>query len=142
MSTLSNAITPDVEKQLETIRARHQVRPVTPGEEGAPAGALGERVYGFTYSPSNDSAPLFAKRTFQCFEVHKVSRDALQLICFVTPAEAETIQSGRGLDQAKLYPEPTGASTALIEIPFTRILHPKPLSRSDGNFMAVQLDPE
>jgi len=49
---------PDAPEQ-EGLRAAHQVRLVAPAEEGTGIKQLPVGVYGFTYSPGLDSAPLF-----------------------------------------------------------------------------------
>ena len=61
------------------LREAHRVRLVTSEEEGSGLNRLPPGVYGFTYSPGIDEAPIFAKRSFRSYEAHKLAerrRDA------------------------------------------------------------------
>ena len=131
---------PEIENQIQTFRARHELRPLASAEEGMPLGELPSKVFGYTYSPLNSSTPLFARRTFQCFEVHKLDEERANVVCFVTRQEADAIQSGGEIVELKLYPEPAGDSTALVEVNVARIAKAKMPSRSNGNYMPVHLD--
>ena len=55
------------------LRKAHQVRLVTAAEEGTGVNALPGGVYGFTYSPGLDNAPLFAMRRYRSYETHKLA---------------------------------------------------------------------
>ena len=127
--------------ELEAIRARKQLTLVSPAQEGEPIGMLPDNVYGFTYSPLSQSTPLFAKHTKQSFEVHKMLQGDVHLIGYVTTAEAEKFLIGREAMEIHLYPEPHAESTAMIELPLDRLVKAKPLSRADGNYMPVSIDP-
>jgi len=126
--------------QLEALRQRKQLMPVGPELEGTPLAALPESIYGFTYSPLNESTPLFKKRTFQSFEVHKLPDGHVQLLVYVSPQQAGQIKSAKEPLDVNVYPEPHGEATELIELPLDRIARAKPSSRQDGNFIPVHLD--
>ncbi|HEV2689415.1 MAG TPA: hypothetical protein VGV35_12705, partial [Bryobacteraceae bacterium] len=57
----------------ETLRARHQVRPLRPEEEGFAVERLAPGVYGFTYAPGQDEVPIFAHASYHSFEIHKLA---------------------------------------------------------------------
>jgi hypothetical protein len=141
MSSFVSAITSEVEKQLEVLRSRKGLKLVTPDHEGTPLGALPDGTYGFTYSPVNESTPLYAKRLFQCFEIHRVSDADVHLIGFATPQEEQIIRAGTEPLDFRLYPEPNGASGVLVEISLERVERAKPVSRSEGNYMPISLNP-
>jgi hypothetical protein len=141
MALSTSTITPEIEQQLSDLRTKKQLKPVASQDEGAPLGVLPDLIYGFTYSPLNESTPLFAKRLVQTFEVHKLSDGLVHLLGFVKEDEAKAIFEGTtGLD-VNLYPEPRDQSGRLVEIPLERIVKARPVSRSDGNYMPLHLDP-
>jgi hypothetical protein len=89
----------------------------------------------------NESTPLFAKRPFQSFEVHKLTSGVVHLLGFLTEKEAVTFFDGKEAMECHLFPEPFGESTRLVEVPLERIAKSKALSRTGGNYMPVTLDP-
>jgi len=134
-------LAPEIEQKFTESRLRHSVTPVSDELEGVPLGSLPDNVFGFTSSPLSESTPLFARRIFQSFEVHKLDAGSVVLIGFVTPQEAAAFNAGKESVDARLYPEPRDQATAFIEVPLDRVGRTKPMSRSDGNYLPVQLDP-
>ncbi|MBM3814364.1 MAG: hypothetical protein FJW20_22295 [Acidimicrobiia bacterium] len=126
------------EKQLEAIRLGKKLIAFGPELDGCPLGTLPENIYGFTFSPLNDSTPLYNKRAFQSFEVHKTA-EGVQILGYATPDQARQIREGVEVE-FNLYPEPRDNSTELVELSLHRIVKAKPLSRTDGNYMPVHLD--
>jgi len=102
---------------------------------------LPENIYGFTYSPLNESTPLFAKSTKQAFEVHKLTQGDVHLIGYLTPEESEKFLIGREAMDVHIFPEPYETSTVMVEIPLERVVKSKQLSRSEGNYMPLVIDP-
>ncbi|MFN7919019.1 MAG: hypothetical protein U0Q16_02920 [Bryobacteraceae bacterium] len=139
MRSFVSAITPEIENELQSRRQSRGLQPVASELEGTPLGSLPDCVYGYTYSPVNDSTPLYAKRLFQCFEVHRLPGGVVHVLGFATPQEAQSLAARAALD-FNLYPEPNGNSTTLVEISMERVLKAKPVSRSDGNYMPLSLD--
>lgn len=135
---VASQITPEIEEKLEQMRKTSGLRPVSGDHEGAPLASLPEYVYGFTYSPVNESTPLYAKRTVQSFEIHKLNAGIVKLVGFLTPADAAASERGDASD-VKLYPEPYAEATVLVHIALERVVRAKPLSRSDGNYMPLTL---
>jgi hypothetical protein len=135
----ASLITPEIEAQLASLRSQKKLSPLAAGLEGTPLGRLPDNVYGFTSSPVNESTPLFIRRIFQSFEVHKLAGGLVHILGFVAPAEAETIFKGEPID-VNLYPEPLDKAERLVEIPLPRIMKAKPVSRANGNFMPLHLD--
>jgi hypothetical protein len=141
MAPPASTITTEIEQQLSDLRAKKQLQPVASQDEGVPLGVLPDLIYGFTYSPLNESTPLFAKRLFQTFEVHKLTDGVVHLIGFVKDDEAKAIFEGSAGMDVNLYPEPRNESARLVEIPLERVIKARPVSRSDGNYMPLHLDP-
>src|SRR5581483_4515408 len=55
----------------EKLRAKRSLRPLQKSEAGTPVRDLPDGVYGFTYSPTFESTPLFAHKSWRSFEFHK-----------------------------------------------------------------------
>lgn len=126
---------------IEAIRARKQLTVVGPTLEGEPLRMLPDNIFGFTYSPLNESTPLFAKHTKQSFEVHKLTQGDVHLIGYLTPEESERFLIGREAMEVHIFPEPYETSTAMVEVPLERVVKSKQLSRSEGNYMPLNIDP-
>ena len=119
---------------VETLRLQHQVRPLTRPEEGTAIRALSAGVYGYTCAPGFDEVPVFSKRTYHSFEVHKASDGAEYLIGFVTPQEANDLELRKQGAPIRLFPEPWDDSQCLAGVPVLQIQAPKRLPpREDGN---------
>src|SRR5277367_559002 len=73
---------------LQDLRTRHQVRALTPEEEGTAIAVLPSGVYGFTYAPGQPEVPLFSKNSYHSFEMHKAADGTEYVLGFVTPSEA------------------------------------------------------
>jgi|SRR5688500_14809945 len=131
---------PEIEKEFAAVRSRNGVKPVEVADEGAPLAGLPDNIYGYTYSPLNESTPLFVQRSFQSFEVHKLTEGIVHILGFVTAADAAQMGANAAAAEIKLYPEPYGEATKLVEVSLERILRAKPVSRSDGNYMPISLD--
>jgi hypothetical protein len=127
----------------EQLRAKRNLRIVTDAEAGSAIDTLPGGIYGFTYSPSTEGVPLFAKQTYQIFEVHKTADDTPHFIGYMTPAEAKALETGGGADSVdlKLYPEPYEQATTFVSVPRERILKVKPVSRENGNFFPMTVLP-
>lgn len=119
---------------IDTLRLQHRVRPLTPQEEGTAIGVLSAGVYGYTCAPGFDEVPVFSKRTYHSFEVHKASDGAEYLIGFVTPEEATGLELRKQGAAIRLFPEAWENSQCLASVPVLQILAPKRLPpREDGN---------
>jgi hypothetical protein len=135
------SIPPDLEKQLASLRQSKGLTLVAVEKEGAPLATLPDNLFGFTFSPVNESTPLFTKRQFQSFEVHKLTNGVVHLLGFLTEKEAATFFNGKESMDCHLYPEPRDSSTRLVEVPLERVAKARAVSRSDGNYMPLSLDP-
>ena len=136
-----SSISPELDQQLAALRERKGLALIAAEREGAPLATLPDNLFGFTFSPVNESTPLFAKRQFQCFEVHKLTAGVVHLLGFLTEKEASTFFQGKEAMECHLYPEPLAESTRLVEVPLERIAKAKPVSRSSGNYMPITVDP-
>src|SRR5262249_16198361 len=88
----------------EQLRAERNLHLVSDDEEGWPIQKVSPGVYGFTYSPSTEAVPLYAKRTFQVFEAHKLADGETHLVGFVKPSEAAILRAGVDFIECNLYP--------------------------------------
>ena len=124
---------------LEQLRAAHRVRLVQDAEEGFAADRQPNGVYGFTYAPAEAAVPLFLKKTWHSFEVHKLEDGELHLVGFVTGKEAELIRNGLQ-GEVTLFPDPWEESKELVSVPMARALPSKKgPSREGGNGLKIAL---
>jgi hypothetical protein len=118
---------------IETLRSRHQVRLIEPTEEGCALNGLPAGVYGFAYAPGHDEVPVFAKKSYHSFEVHKAADGSEYLIGFVTPQEASDLEASRAGASIRLFPDSWQTSQILVSAPLARMIPPKRMPREDGN---------
>jgi len=123
---------------LEQLRAQRGLRHLETAEEGTTAALIANGVYGFTYSPA-EAVPLFTKKTWHSFEVHKLADGSQLLVGFVTGKEAESVRSGTQTE-ITLFPDPWDSSTELVSIPLARAVPSKKgPSREGGNGLKVAI---
>lgn len=113
---------PDPAEQARArLRETHGVELIAVADEGAGLDRAPCGVYGFTYAPGHANAPLFRKRSYHSYEIHKLSSGAVWIIGYVPEAVAATIAAGREALQFRLRPEPDEDAQTLIAIPADRI---------------------
>jgi hypothetical protein len=120
MSRVTYTNVQDVPEQ-EGLRAAHQVRLVSAEEEGTGVNLLPGGVYGYTYSPALDGAPLFASRAFRSYEVHKLPSGEITLIGFTTSDAARQLTTAPQDVTIQVQPHPEPDQDTLVEIPYSRI---------------------
>jgi hypothetical protein len=120
MSRVTYANTPSTLDQ-HSLRTTHDVRLVTPAEEGTGVNALPGGVYGFTYSPALPNAPLFAERRFRSYETHKVAGGEIYVIGFTDVETAAAMESGSHEQTVQIQPEPDDTANVLVKVPYSRI---------------------
>lgn len=124
-----------------TLRAQRRLRGLASEEEGFGFDRLPPGVCGFTYSPAQDNCPLFASPRSQNYEVHKLQDGSGILLGYVTPEEASQLRVSRQQVTLHLFPEPGDPATALVSVPFERILRPKEHSQRGGSGLELCLLP-
>ncbi|HXG65817.1 MAG TPA: hypothetical protein VNO70_11985 [Blastocatellia bacterium] len=139
-SNVSPEVLREAAKDLESLRLLNQVILVDDKDEGTGIAHLPNGVYGFSWAPQEES-PLFRKKSFQNFEVHKAADGAVYLIGFVTAQEAALLTTAPRDIEVKLYPEPWGESVKAVSIPKSSILQAKAPSRSHGNALKLEVEP-
>src|ERR1044071_1545785 len=122
MSRVTYANTPATAEQ-QALRAAHDVRIVSPAEEGMGVNSLPGGVYGFTYSPALANAPLFAERRFRCYETHKLAGGEVFVVGFTDVASAAALQAGSGEQTLGIQPEPHARPNVLVKVPYSRMRH-------------------
>lgn len=127
------------ESELHDLRMRNRVRPVTISEEGlginrAPAG-----VYGFSYTPATTEAPLFNKKAYHSFEVHKLSDGTVLLVGFVTAETVSQMNTGKERIHIRLFADPQDEANILVSIPSSRIIRSKEHSIREGKGLELDL---
>ena len=127
--------------EQEQLRATHGVRVIADAEEGTGVNALPAGVYGFTYAPALESAPLFITRRFRSFETHKLRDGQVILIGFVTPADAEAMASSADAVEITLQPEPDDDATMLARVPYSRIRQHRQYAVRSGHGITLQVAP-
>ena len=120
MSRVTYANTPSTEAQ-SALRTEHQVRLVTPDEEGTGVDKLPCGVYGFTYSPALPNAPLFATRRYRSYETHKVASGEVFVVGFAAAEDADRIAESADEFTVRIQPQPEEGSSILVRIPYSRI---------------------
>ena len=116
---------------MEELRAQRGLRLVTEAEEGAPLDGLPNGVYGFTYSLGLGSTPLFAKNTFQAFELHKLHDGTVELAGYLEESGAAALAGGDLSSEIHLYAEAYGAATQFATVPLRDVVlsSERPLTR-------------
>lgn len=107
----------------EALRIAHQVRLVSPQEEGNSVSHLPGGVYGYTYSPGLDGAPLFAVRRYRSYETHKLPSGDVFVIGFAKVDVARSLSTATEEMTLQIHPQPEGEYTTLVTIPYSRIRH-------------------
>ena len=124
--------------ELQALRAAHQVRELTPDEEGRGVHRLPGGVYGFTYSPGTREMPLFKQRRLYNFEIHKMADGVVTLVGFVTEGDASALEGGEACDLA-VQPEPKGDAQRLVAVPYWRVERFREHSIREGGGLQVRL---
>jgi hypothetical protein len=122
MSRVVYTETRDTAEQ-EALRAAHQVRLVTPTEEGSGVDTLPGGVYGFTYSPGLPSAPLFAVRRYRCYETHKLPSGDVFVVGYAMRDVAHELSTSQAEMTLQVRPLAEDEHETLVTIPYSRIHH-------------------
>ena len=122
MSRVTYANTPATLDQ-EALRVAHNVRVVSPAEEGTGVNSLPGGVYGFTYSPALPNAPLFAERRFRSYETHKLASGEIFVIGFADVESAAALEAKSGEQTLVIQPEPDATANMLVKVPYSRMGH-------------------
>ena len=118
---------------LEELRRRHGVRALGAEEEGCAIARLPAGVYGFTYSPGQPEVPVFAKKDYQAFEIHKAADGTEYVVGFVTQKEASDLAAGNEGAAIRMFPDPWEGSQTLVRVDASRIVPPRRMPRENGN---------
>jgi hypothetical protein len=129
------------ESQREALRALHQVRPLTTEEEGTGVDRLPPGVWGYTHSPVVENAPLFSRKLFYNFEVHKATDGEVYLIGFLRPDVAAVVESNPAPLDIRLFPVPQEDAVTSVSILVSRLVRHKEQSFRDANGLELQLLP-
>ncbi|HEY3093846.1 MAG TPA: hypothetical protein VGJ52_12140 [Vicinamibacterales bacterium] len=122
MSRVTYANTPATLDQ-QALRGTHDVRVVSPAEEGMGVNSLPGGVYGFTYSPALPNAPLFAERRFRSYETHKLADGEVFVVGFADVETASALEANGGEQTLVIQPEPDATANVLVKVPYSRIRH-------------------
>lgn len=132
-----NAATPD----QELLREAHQVRVVSAEEEGNGVNALPGGVYGFTYSPGLQSAPLFAIRRYRSYETHKLPSGDVFIVGFAKSDVARELSTASQEMTLQIHPQPEGEYQTLMTIPYSRIRHHRQYAAPNQDGFTVTVQP-
>jgi hypothetical protein len=125
----------------EALRTVHQVRAVTPEEEGTGVNGLPGGVYGFTYSPGLPNAPLFAVRRYRSYETHKLPSGEVFVIGFTKPDIARALSTANEEMTLQIHPQPEGDHEALVTIRYSQIRHHKQYAAPNQDGFTVTVVP-
>jgi hypothetical protein len=123
------------------LREAHRVRIVTEGEEGTGLNKLPASVYGFTYSPGIDEAPLFARRSFRSYEAHKLASGDVTLVGFTSADSARQLTTSTEDISLQVQPMPEDGQETLVEIPYSRIRRHKGYAAPNQHGFSVTVAP-
>jgi hypothetical protein len=123
------------------LREAHRVRLVTESEEGTGLTKLPPSVYGFTYSPGIDEAPLFAKRSFRSYEAHKLANGDVTLVGFASAESARQLTTSTEDISLQVQPMPEEGQETLVEIPYSRIRRHKGYAAPNQHGFSVTVAP-
>ena len=127
------------QQQREQLRSANNLRPLNPKEEGFGVDKLPGGVFGFSYAPATET-PLFARRSYHSFEVHKLADGSSYVVGYVSKSDAEQLESGADEVDVTVYPDAFQEATTMVRVPFERIVNNlyKPI-RYDGNALPLKL---
>ena len=130
------------EQAREALRREHNVVLVSPEQEGFAAEKLPDGVYGFTGSPALAS-PLFAARHYRDFEVHRLANGTTAVIGFVRPLDAAELNRTDHLEPVTvtLHPDADGDATAIVSLPYDRVVHHRQYLVRTGAAITLQVTP-
>ena len=120
MSRVVYSETKDTADQ-EALRIAHQVRIVASPEEGNSVSHLPGGVYGYTYSPGLQGAPLFAVRRYRSYETHKLPSGDVYVIGFAKADVARALSTTTEEMTIQIHPQPEGDYGTLVTIPYAKI---------------------
>jgi len=127
------------EQQYQSVRSRNQVRPLQETEDGRAIDDVPLGTYGYAYAPGSDATPLYAKRRYLAFEMHKLADGAVRLLGFLEPDLARKVEAGTEDLLVRLGADPTAEKSVLVEIPSERIFRVKEHSNRDGSGLVIDL---
>ena len=123
------------------LREAHRVRLVSEREEGTGLNKLPLSVYGFTYSPGIEEAPLFAKRSFRSYEAHKLASGDVTLVGFTSAESARQLTTSTEDISLQVQPMPEDGQDTLVEIPYSRIRRHKGYAAPNQHGFSVTVSP-
>lgn len=123
----------------EVLRQKRGLRALEAEEEGMRAADLPDGIYGFTWSPSFESTPLFARRSFRTFEFHKLANGTIEVIGYLTEPDASRA-GGLESGSVDIYPDPWQEAQRLVAMPLSRIVPSKRVpARENGCPWTIEL---
>jgi hypothetical protein len=123
------------------LRQTHNLRLVGAEFEGFSAAAIPTGVYGFSYAPATEAAPLFARYGHGAFEVHKIQPDTFHIVGFTDAAGAAAVSSGAEPQKLRLFAEPREQAAEAVRIAYDRIGRVRQHSEREGNGLEFMLLP-
>lgn len=125
----------------ELLRTAHQVRLVTPPEEGNSVSHLPGGVYGYTYSPGLPGAPLFAVRRYRCYETHKLPSGDVFVIGFAKADVVRALSTATEEMTIQIHPQPENDYGTLVTIPYSKIRHHRQYAAPNQDGFTVTVRP-
>jgi hypothetical protein len=129
------------EPERIALREEHGVRPLTEEEEGTGIDQLPDGVYGFTNAVGQWDAPLFRKKIFLSYEMHKLRDGSPLLIGYVSSDDAERMRHSSEGVTIRLFPDRQPDAPHLVSIPLERVRRHKQHSERTGRGLELELDP-
>lgn len=116
----------------DQLRSQSGVQLVKSENEGFALAKQPAGTYGFAYAPLEE-CPLFAKQSFQAFEVQKRADGSRWIVAYATTEHEALIAGDQEPIEVALYPEAHEKATQLVAVQLDRVIKKKPGTRIDGN---------
>ncbi len=129
----ASPISPSAADAIEQLRCDHQVRELRPDEEGSAIARLPNGTYGFSYAPGQSEVPVFSKKNYHCFEIHKAVDGIGYVIGFVTAEQASDLAARKEGAAIVLFPNPFETAQTLACVNASQIAATKRMPREAGN---------
>lgn len=126
-----------VEPRRQAMRARHEVRPLTPLEDGFGLSKLPDGAFGFTALPATRDSPVLRSMQLGLFEIHRKPDGSIRIVGFTSAATADSL--GAAHIRARLYREPATGAPVLVSVAMSSIM--RHIAR-DQDWVEIDLEPE
>jgi hypothetical protein len=139
-TVVDRAAAEPLEVELQALRLKDGVRPVSPLEETFPLSMLPEGVYGFSAAPGLTDSPVLRSKQPELFEVHKLEGGEVLVVGFVSPADASARVDSAKRYEVVLHSAPGEGVSTPFSIPLSHVVRCAHVRSEQQSILEVQLD--